>query len=438
MMNRTISRTAILLAFILMALMTIGTACGPISVGSHPPTVTPPADIDTVVQLWSSISETTATPENNIIVEVWNSLSQDFVERDNLEVRPISQAAIDAMLEYQKVEQVTPNPDLLAQVAIEAMLNALGDPYTSFLDPDEYELYAENSLGKFEGIGASVELIDSRLTITRPLPNTPAERAGIEPGDVVLEVDGVSTEGLSLIESVIKIRGAEGSTVRLLVQHLNAVEPIVIDIVRSVIQLESISWEMLPGNIAYVEITTFADNTDELMTIAWREIEKQDALGLILDVRNNLGGLLSTTVNITSQFLTDGLVLYSVDGKGNRIDYEVRPDGLAPDIPLVVLVNQFSASGSEVLSGALQDHERATLIGTTTFGKGSVNLPKRLSNGSGLYFTIGRWYSPEGRLIEGDGLEPDIFVKAGGINDEDTQLKSALEYLEAQVAAISR
>ncbi|MFH1560877.1 MAG: S41 family peptidase [Chloroflexota bacterium] len=378
------------------------------------------------------------SPEENTIVEVWNSLSQEFVEKDDLDASVLSRAAIEAMLEIQRDAPGKLDPDVLSQAAIEAMLDSLGDPYTSFLDPHEYELYAEDSQGKFEGIGAHVNVVDARITIVEPLPDTPAERAGIRAGDVVLEVDGVSTEGWSLIESIIKIRGPKGTSVRLLVQHQDAQEPVLIEIVRSVIQLDSIRWEMLPGAIAYVEISTFADNTDEVLADVLREIEKQHAQGLVLDVRNNLGGFLSTTVNIASQFLKDGLVLYSTDGDGNKTDYKVKPGGLALDIPLVVLVNQFSASASEVLSGALQDHERAVLVGTTTFGKGSVNLPKRLSNGSGLYFTVARWYSPNGRLIEGEGLEPDIRVEAGSTGDEDPQLERALEYLGAQVAATSR
>ncbi|MCH7979388.1 MAG: PDZ domain-containing protein [Acidobacteria bacterium] len=208
------------------------------------------------------------------------------------------------MLEYQSDSQDKPDPELLAQAAIEAMLDALGDPYTSFLDPDEYALYTEDSQGKFEGIGARVDMVNSRLTIIEPMPNTPAERAGIQPGDVILEVDGASTEGWSLIESVIKIRGPEDSTVRLLIKHQNAVEPVVIEIVRSVIQLESIRWEMLPGEIAYVKLSTFADNTDETLTDTLKEIEGLGAKGMILDLRNNGGGLLSTTVVFTPIFCT--------------------------------------------------------------------------------------------------------------------------------------
>lgn len=437
-MNRTFSKSTFPLVVLLLTLMVIGAACASLIADSNPATPTPPADIDAVVQLWSSLSNTALSPEDNTIVEVWNSLSEDFVEKGDLDAQGIRQAAVDAMLEYQNGIDGTPDPQLLAQIAIEAMLDDIGDPYTSFLDPDEYELYAEDSQGKFEGIGAHVDLINNRITITAPIPDAPAEKAGIEPGDVVLEVDGESTEGWNLIESVIKIRGPEGSTVRLLVQHENSVEPVAIDIIRSVIQLESISLEILQGEIAYVKITTFADNTDETLTDTLREIDDLGARGIILDLRNNLGGLLSTTINIASQFLSDGLVLYAVDGDGKKTDYKVKSDGIAQDIPLVVLVNQFSASASEVLSGALQDHDRSVLVGTTTFGKGSVNLPKRLNNGSGLYFTIGRWYSPDGRLIEGKGLEPDIRVAAGTNDNETPQLDRAIEQLKAQIATMSR
>lgn len=437
-MNRIRFRPAFFLALLLLALMAIGMACRSLGVASNPPTPTPPPDINAVVQLWSSLSQTAVSPENNIITEVWNSLSQDFVEKNDLDARALSQAAMEAMRNVPPDAQGKLDPELLSQAAIKAMLATLGDPYTSFLGPHEYQMYAEDSQGKFEGIGARVALVDARVTVIEPMPNTPAERAGIAAGDVILEIDGDSTEGWSLIEAVIKIRGPKGTSVRLLVQHQDVSEPVLIEVVRSVIQMESIRWEMLPGKIAYVEISTFADNTDEVLADVLKEIEKQDAQGIVLDVRNNLGGILSTTVNMASQFLKDGLVLYSADGDGKRTDYKVNPGGLALDTPLVVLVNRYSASASEVLSGALQDHERAVLIGTTTFGKGSVNQPKRLSDGSGLYLTIGRWYTPKGRLIEGHGLEPDIWVEVGSTGDKDPQLERALEYLGAQVAAPSR
>lgn len=437
-MNRMRPRPTLLLTTLLLALTTVMVACGAIGVAPNPHTPTPPAEIEDVTELWSKLSQATTSPEENIIVEVWNNLSQEFVEKDMMDASALSRAAIEALLEVQQDGQDQMDPDVLSEVAIEAMLKALGDPYTTYLNPNEYKRYVENSEGKFEGIGAYVDLIDGHITITAAIPHTPADRAGVLPGDVVLEVDGVSTKGWSLIESIIHIRGAKGTPVLLLVQRDDSPNPTLIEIIRDVIQMESVRWEMLPGNIAYIEISTFAENTDEAVAEALREIEMQDAEGMILDVRNNLGGLLSTTVNTASQFLKDGLVLYSVDGDGTRTDYEVKSGGLALDIPLALLVNQFSASASEVLSGALQSHERAILIGTTTYGKGSVNIPKSLSNGASLYFTIGRWYSPNGRLIEGEGLEPDVLVETGGSGDEDPQLEMALEYLNTQIATTSR
>ena len=322
------------------------------------------------------------------------------------------------------------------------MIRVLNDPYTTFLSPDQYALYTQDSKGKFGGIGATVGLKDDRITITAPLPGTPAERAGIKPGDVILEVDGESTEGWSVRESVFRIRGPEGTPVRLLVLHQDALEPVVIEIVRATIQIRSVEWTMLDDGIAHVKISTFSSNTDEQVTAIIEDAIEMGARAMILDLRNNPGGLLSTTVNIASQFLKDGLVLYSVDGNDHRIEYEVKPDGLAPDIPLAVLVNQGSASGSEVLAGALRDHDRAVLIGENTFGKGSVNLPHNLVDGSGLYCTIGRWYSPDGHLIEGEGLAPDIEVEQDpdvestqDFEEHDPQLDRALEYLQSQVAA---
>ncbi|MDE2860795.1 MAG: S41 family peptidase [Chloroflexota bacterium] len=398
------------------------------------PTPTPPADISAVVDVWEQLSGADASTDHNAIVEVWNTLDSCFVERETLDVEALGAAAIDAMTSQATVLD-QPDSEHLSLVAIEAMLDVVDDPYTTFFTPDEYALYSEDSEGKFGGIGATVGLKDERITITAPLPDTPAERAGIRPGDVILAVDGESTEGWTVTESVLRIRGPEGTPVRLRVLHEGAEEPVEIEIVRGTIEITSVEWRLLPDGIAHVEISSFSSNTDEQMTATIEKAIEMGVRAMILDLRNNPGGLLSTTVNIASQFLVDGLVLYSVDGNDHRIEYEVRPDGLAPDIPLVVLVNNGSASGSEVLAGALRDHDRAVLIGENTFGKGSVNLPHNLVDGSGLYCTIGRWYSPDGHLIEGEGLAPDIEVEPGTDEDQDLQLDRAVEYLQSQVAA---
>lgn len=436
-MNVLRSITEFCFGCFLVVLIFIASACRSAGGINEGPTSTPPPDIQAAIQVFRDLSPTVPSKHEDAIVEVWNSLSRDYIEKDDLDPNFLSKAAIEAMVEAQGSAQGDLNPDVMVQAAVEAMLETLEDPYTSYLDPDEYKRYEENSEGKFEGIGAYVDLIDGRITITAPIPNTPAAKAGIQPGDVILEVNGISTKGWSLIESIIQIRGPKGTKVRLLVQHPDTNGTTLVEITRDVIETTSMHWKILRTGIAYIEISMFAENTDEALTDALQTINKENPAGIILDLRNNLGGLLSTTVNIASHFLEDGLVLYSINGDGDRTDYEVKSGGLAHNTPLVVLINQFSASASEVLSGTLQDHDRAILIGTSTFGKGSVNLPVSLSNGGGLYFTIGRWYSPNGHLIEGDGLEPDITVEASLRPSEDRQLEAAIEYLSDQINVAS-
>ena len=431
-------RSVLLAAVAVLALAVVLPACA----SQGEPTPTPPAGIAEVVGVWEELSGGDASSDHSSIVEVWNILAGGFVEKESLDAGAMGLAAIEAMnAEAATMDQ--PDPEHLSLVAIEAMLDVLDDPYTTFLSPEEFALYSQDSEGKFGGIGATVGLQDERITITAPLPGTPAERAGIMPGDVILEVDGESTEGWSVLESVIRIRGPEGTPVRLLVLHEGAEDPVEVEIVRATIQLTSVEWELLPDSIAHVQISSFSANTDEQVNEIIEEAQEMGARAMIIDLRNNPGGLLSTTVSIASQFLKDGIVLYSVDGNNHRVEYPVKLEGLAPDLPLAVLVNERSASGSEVLAGALRDHERAVLIGENTFGKGSVNLPQGLADGSGLYYTIGRWYSPNGHLIEGEGLAPDIEVEQpteievelGLEEDRDLQLERAIEHLLSQVAA---
>ena len=403
-----------------------------------PSTSPPPLEIDAIVRTWSDLAQATPSPQGDTIVEVWNSLAEQFVDKDAINLDAVRQGAIDAMIEAAQDSNGKADPDSLRQAAIMGMLKVINDPYSAYLDHSEYEMFVTNSQGQFEGIGASVGLTDGRITILTPLPGTPAERAGIKTGDIVLEIDGISIEGWSLLETVIRIRGPKGTAVNLLVQHVGDDPPASIRIVRGVIELESLHWEMLPDGLAHIKVSKFADNTDEALIEALEEIQEQGVSGLVLDLRDNPGGLLTTTVNMASQFVKKGLVFYLLDSDSNRSDYKVKPGGLALDIPMAVLVNQFSASASEVLAGALQDHDRAVLIGTTTFGKGSANLHTALSDGSGLYFTIGRWYSPDGRLIEGKGLEPDIRVENGLEDDSDPQLERAVDYLTTQIAAAYR
>ncbi|MFC1935748.1 S41 family peptidase [Chloroflexota bacterium] len=416
------------------------------------------------------------TKELSTLWDVWEILEQDFGGRESLDQQRLSEGAIQGMLDaledhgnsygtpedydldapdlgavWQAWDDITSklegsgadanvNLRQLQEEAIRGMVDALGNPYTSYLPPAYYELESRSFHSNFEGIGAYVAMSNGQLTIVAPIPDTPAERAGILAGDVILEVDGTSMTGLSLAEATLRIRGPRGTPVDLLVLHLNQQEPETITIIRDVVQQQSVHWRPLDEGIAYLRIWQFLDETDERVEEALQEIASQGFDGLVLDVRHNPGGLLTTTIAVASQFLKEGLVLYYVDGQGKRTDAKVREGGLATEIPLVVLTDLGSASGSEVLAGALQDHQRATVIGTMTFGKGSVNELRRLADGSGLYLTTALWYTPEGRLIEGEGLEPDIFVpmdlRVNLGSPSDLQLSAAVDYLQAQVGSL--
>jgi carboxyl-terminal processing protease len=296
--------------------------------------------------------------------------------------------------------------------------------------------------GDFEGIGAHVNMNrQGKLLIVSPIPGGPAEAAGIRPGDIILEVDGEDIEGMSLLEAVSLIRGPKGSTVTLLLKHLGALDPITLEIKRGVIPLVSVILRSEPGErFAHIRITNFYPNTAEALKETLLQAIEDGAEGLILDVRDNDGGTLDAVVDIASMFLDldDDLVLYVLKGDGTRTNWRVRDVGIAKGLPMVLLVNERSASSSEVLAGALQDHDRATVIGANTFGKGSVNILRPLSNGGGLYITIAYWYTPLGRIIQTDGLKPDIEVENRDPREADVQqLRRAIEELEQMSAATS-
>jgi carboxyl-terminal processing protease len=336
-----------------------------------------------------------------VVEEVWEILIQDYVDKGELDT------------------------SALAQGAIRGMLEALDDPYTAYLDKETYQLSLQDFAGKFEGIGASVTYKDGQIIIVAPMPGSPAEEAGIRAGDVILEIDGQSTEGMSLAEAVLLVQGPEGTPVKLLVLHEGETEPVLIRIVRAVIELASVEFEM-KQEIAYIHISTFSERTAEEMSAVMETVNEPAAEGIILDLRGNLGGPLEATIDVAGFFLEEGMVVVElVDNEGNHEVYSVQPGRIASELPLVVLVDGFSASGSEVLAGALQDYGRAVLAGTKTLGKGSVNVLHRLSDGSALYVTVGRWLTPKGRLIEGEGLSPDYELELEG---EDL-IQWAMDYL---------
>ena len=351
-------------------------------------------------------------PELSTVWEVWAYLTQDYVDRSSLD------------------------PEKLSEAAIRGMLAALDDPHTSYISPEMFSIENEDYLGEFQGIGAEVEMRrDGFLMIRAPMPGSPAEKAGLKPGDVVLAVDGVSIEGLSLLEAVALIRGPKDSPVILLVKHLTETEPVEIEVIRGVIPLVSVVLRSEPGaEIAHIRLVQFFPDTAQQLFEMIEEQRDAGAKGLILDVRNNVGGLLSSTVNVASVFLDgDGTVVYEVDGHGRRKDW-MATDVPSVNIPMVLLVNEFSASASEVLAGALQDYERATIIGATTYGKAAVNVFRPLNNGGGLYITYGKWFTPTGRSLHDKGVTPDIQVLAVDPRDADVkQLEKAFEVLAEMI-----
>jgi len=348
--------------------------------------------------------------EFDALIDVWEFLSEDYVNKEALD------------------------PEELSKGAIKGLLEALGDPYTSYFE--SYDLELSDLEGSFEGIGAVVTIENGELTVVSPIADGPAERQGIKAGDKILQIDGEPTSGMSLMDAILMIRGSKGTTVTLLIQHEGENTPVVIQIVREEIKLDSVYLDMLPDDIAHIQITYFSQRTSDEFTATLNSALQSGALGIILDLRDNPGGYLHVVVDVASEFLDGGIVLYEADSAGYIIkEFSASSGGLATDLPLVVLVNGGSASGSEVLAGALQDRGRALLVGTKTYGKGSVNIFQELSDGSALYITTARWLTPEHHLIEGVGLTPDVEVQITAediASGRDPQLEFAIEYIKAQ------
>jgi len=335
-----------------------------------------------------------------IVGQAWDIIFRDYVDKDSLDA------------------------EALAQGAVAGMVEALDDPYTAYLDPAAYEMNQKGLEGKFEGIGAYVAAEDDRIVVIAPVAGSPADQAGIRAGDVILAVDGQSTAEMSLVEVVLSVQGPKGTAVSLLILHQGETEPELIEIVRAEIEMPSVRFEMME-DIAYINITNFSERTAGELAPVMEEAD-QLASGIVLDLRSNPGGLLDSVVGVASFFLDEGVVVDIVDNEGNHSAYSVEP-GLATALPMVVLVDEYSASGSEVLAGALQDYGRAVIAGKKTFGKGSANNLRELGDGSALYITYARWLTPKGRLIEGEGIHPDYELDLENVD----AIQWAIDYLKA-------
>ena len=322
-----------------------------------------------------------------------------------------------------------PDAQNLAYNAIRGVIFGLEDQFTSFVTPASAKLIEEDSTGSFSGIGAVVQLNKQRvLQISRVYGDSPAEKSGLKAGDLITEVDGESIMGDDLSEQVAKVRGPAGSVVKLTIVR-GEDKPFTVEVTRATIEIKLVESKMI-DEIAYVSLSKFdSTTTAQQLGDTIKQLLTNNPTGLILDLRGNPGGFLDQSIAVSDLFLNEGVVLYERTKDGDQRVFRSDDDGLAQDIPLVVLINGGSASASEIVAGAIQDRERGKLIGEKSFGKGSVQQINRLSDGSQLRVTIARWFTPNDRAIHGEGLEPDITIEAGDDPKIDTQLDRAVEYL---------
>lgn len=317
--------------------------------------------------------------------------------------------------------------------AIKGALSSLDDPYTLFLTPDEAKRFHEDLEGSFSGIGAEIENRNNAITILAPLADTPAERAGLKPKDIIVKIDDKSTEGMLVNDAIKLIRGDKGTTVKLTIAREGADKLLEIPVVRDTIVVKSVSWEM-KDNLGYIKVNQFGDDTEKLFRQALDETKAKNPKGVIIDLRNNPGGYLDAAVNMSSYVLKDrGVVVKQKDKNNSVVELKTTNPAILPDVPMVVLVNGSSASASEIFAGAMQDYGRAKLVGEKTFGKGSVQELQNVGDGAAVRITIAKWLTPKDRAIDKQGIQPDIEVK---LTDEDyaagrdPQLDKAIELLK--------
>ncbi len=322
-----------------------------------------------------------------LISQAWSIISANYVDRASLQ-----------------------DPNRLTYGAISGMVDALGDTgHSRFLSPEMLKNENRSIRGEFEGIGAEVQLKDGHVVIVAPIDGSPAQKAGLRPGDIILKVDGQDVTGLPLNQVVDKIIGPAGTAVTLTIASQGQTQPRDVKLIRARIEIHNVTWEKIPGtNVAHVRLTAFSQGVSDDLRNALTQIQAQGISAAILDLRNNPGGLLDEAVGTASQFLSSGNVLLEKDAKGNTKPVQVESGGRGTRMALVVLVNAGTASASEIVAGALQDAKRAQVVGETTFGTGTVLDEFKLSDGSALLLATQEWLTPNGRVIWHQGIVPDI------------------------------
>ena len=381
--------------------------------------------------------------QKDALRDEFQNCTGDVTEKNNLEpdLEPDSVfnclvLAYSSVLPQEGAHQTT-NIREVSDSAAEAMVASLEDRYTSYARPELFQIRQSSSQGEFEGIGAYVQFDeDTGYFTVYPMEDSPAQKAGLVDGDRVVAVDNKDVIGLSFEEFVVKVRGPRGETVVLTIERGEEnSEKLDVSVIRDTIKQPAVNFEMIQGTpYGYIRINAFSVKASRELKDALESLSSKDPRGFVIDLRFNPGGLLGVTVDSVGQFLSKGsIVLSSTDAQQKSQNFSTSQSGDHQSIPLVVLVNSLSASGSEVFSGALQDHDRAILVGQSTFGKGSVTSVISLDDGAGLYVTSARWRTPDGRLIDGSGIEPDILVEQpldiDLMSDDDLQFFKALEIL---------
>lgn len=347
----------------------------------------------------------------NLFWEVWDALKKDYVDKDKL------------------------NEKEMFYGAIKGMVASAGDPYTVYMDPKISKEFSEDLSGTFEGIGAEIGIRKEVLTIIAPLEDSPAEKAGLRAGDKILAIDGKSTAGITVDEAVSKIRGPKGTNVTLNIYREGMEKAKDFTIKRDKIIVKSVRSEKKDG-IFIIKITNFNDDTEPLFNMVVKEILKVNPRSVILDLRNNPGGYLETAVRVASEWVEDGVIVTEKFSEEKKNEFQAQGKSRLKDYKTVVLVNEGSASASEIVAGALHDYGKAVIVGEQTFGKGSVQTLDEFSDSSTLKVTVAKWYTPKGVNINEQGIKPDIEVKMSSEDydaGKDPQMEKAMEILSKEV-----
>ena len=324
-----------------------------------------------------------------------------------------------------------PDNQAMTYAAIHGMVATLGDQHTHFDEPIQAAILQSDLQGSFEGIGATVGMVNGQIAVTTPLKGRPAEKAGILAGDVIAKIDGVSTDGMSLNDAIAHIRGPKGTKVTLTVLRPGK-PPTDIVVTRDTIAVDVVTQRMLDSNVAYLQLTEFSAPSSQAVDQALQTLLKNNPKGLIFDLRGNPGGFLQNAIEIGSEFIDNGLILSEQGKDGSKVPHPALTGGRATKIPIVVLVDKGTASAAEIISGAIRDNKRGVLVGDTTYGKGSVQVSDVLSDNSHLTITIRHWLTPNGTDIHGVGLTPDFtvpFNEADRKGGRDPQLDRAVQFL---------